>query len=54
MRNKKILIHGLGDYAEVVTSIIKRENKCETVELTNNNSEFQKERNNERRYEQQV
>ncbi len=54
MRNKKILIHELSGYAEVAISIIKRENKCKIVELTNNDSEVQKERNNERRYEQQV
>jgi len=54
MKNKKILIHGLGGYAEVITSIIKRENKCEIVEVTNNDSEVQKEGNNEKHYEQQV
>lgn len=54
MRNKKIPIHGLSGYAEVAISIIKRENKCEIVELTNNDSEVQRERNNERCYEQRV
>ncbi len=51
MKNKKTLIYGLSGYAKVAISVVKRENRCEIVEFTDNDSELGKEKNDGRGYE---